>query len=476
MEANMFQVIPENFFVPLASPNKAIYWECLIKLFSVMNHQLSFGVERDILVQELQYYFDQEQALAIEEEEFDGKNSRDKANWMLRRLEYYGWIEIETDKSYVQRAGFQEYAVKMIKTLLEIEEGKQIEYQGYIYTIYSLVRSNTDNPGIVLLSILENTDMLITGLKNLNSGIKHYIDELTKYRTPAEIMDVLFNDYIENIVDKAYHRLLTSDNVSKFRPEIVERLESKSRNKAYIEKAGAELAAIREVSKEQAQELVYQYIHDIISAFQNMDDILAEINRKNTQYQKAAINRAKFYLIGGEDVRGQLKEILSEINEKINAKGMELGGIYRISFLDEMIRIYSSGVLDEKSLFVPIEGKKEFKPVELLNELPDAKLRQEKLKKMMEKMERVLNPEKINLYVLDCLQGRGRMMASELPLATTEDFVYLIYIRLYGQRKNMKYAVEAGKDVEVNGYRFRDYTIHKKEERDGLFRGNAAKG
>ena len=265
MEAHMFQVIPENFFVPLASPNKAIYWECLIKLFSVMNHQLSFGVERDILVQELQYYFDQEQALAIEEEEFDGKNSRDKANWMLRRLEYYGWIEIETDKSYVQRAGFQEYAVKMIKTLLEIEEGKQIEYQGYIYTIYSLVRSNTDNPGIVLLSILENTDMLITGLKNLNSGIKHYIDELTKYRTPAEIMDVLFNDYIENIVDKAYHRLLTSDNVSKFRPEIVERLESKSRNKAYIEKAGAELAAIREVSKEQAQELVYQYIHDIIN-------------------------------------------------------------------------------------------------------------------------------------------------------------------------------------------------------------------
>lgn len=39
-------------------------------------------------------------------------------------------------------------------------EGKQIKYQGYIYTIYSLVRSATDNPGIVLLSIVENTDML----------------------------------------------------------------------------------------------------------------------------------------------------------------------------------------------------------------------------------------------------------------------------------------------------------------------------
>lgn len=227
---------------------------------------------------------------------------------MLRRLEFYGWIEIETDKSYVQRVNFKDYAVKIIKTLLEIEEGKQIEYQGYIYTIYSLVRSSTDNPGIVLISILENTDMLITGLKNLNSGIKRYIDELTKYRTPAEI------------------------------------------------------------------------------------------NQKNTQYQRAAINRAKFFLIGGEDVRGQLKEILSAMNEKINEENMDLGGIYRIAFLDEMIRIYSCGMLDEKSLYVPIEGKKEFRPVELINDMPDLELRQAKLKKMLEKMERVLNPRKIDAY------------------------------------------------------------------------------
>ncbi len=459
----MFQIVSENFFVPLASPNKVIYWECLTKLFTVMNHQLSFGVERDILVQELQYYFEQEQAAAMVEEGFDGKNSRDKANWMLRRLEYYGWIEVETDKSYVQRVSFKDYAVKIMKILLEIEEGKQIEYQGYIYTIYSLVRSSTDNPGIVLLSILENTDMLITGLKNLNSGIKHYIDELTKYKTPAEIMDVLFNDYMENIVDKAYHRLLTSDNVSKFRPEIVERLENKSRSRTYMEKASGELAGIREITIEQAKELVYQYIHEIIDAFQNMDDILAEINQKNTQYQKAAINRAKFYLIGGEDVRGQLKEILSEVNEKINAEGMELGGIYRISFLEELIKIYSSGMLDEKSLYVPIEGKKEFKPAGLINDFPDEKVRQEKLKKMMEKMERVLNPPKIDRYVQDCLHGRSRMMASEMPLETIEDFVRIIYVRLYGQRKNMQYEIEADEDITVNGYRFRDYVIRKKE-------------
>ena len=62
-------------------------------------------------------------------------------------------------------------------------------------------------------------------------------------------MDALFNDYITNIVDKAYHRLLTSDNVSKFRPEIMQCLEKRSHNEEFLEKASAEIAAIREVPR-----------------------------------------------------------------------------------------------------------------------------------------------------------------------------------------------------------------------------------
>lgn len=459
----MFHVIDEHFFVPLASPNKLVYWECICKLFAVMDHQLSFGVERDVLVEELQYYFEQTQAAELEGEDVEGKSARDKANWMLRKLENYGWIDIETDKSYVQRVNFKEYAVKVIRTLLEIAEGKQIEYQGYIYTIYSLVRSKTDNPGIVLLSIVENTDMLITGLKNLSSSIKHYIDELTRYKTPAEIMDVLFNDYIENIVDKAYHRLLTSDNVSKFRPEIIERLESKSRSESYVDKASEELAGIREIPKDEAEELVYHYIHQVIDAFQNMDEILSEINRKNTQYQRAAINRAKFYLIGGEDVRGQIKEILSGMNEAINQDTMDLNGIYRIGFMDELIRIYSSAVLDEKSFYTPIEGKKVFEPEILLEEEPEQEFRNEKIRWMLEKLARVLNPEKVNKYVEKQLGDRREMLASELPLENTDDFVKIIYIRLYGQRKNMRYIIAVKDMIQKGGYRFRDFTIHRKE-------------
>ena len=96
----LFDVIPENFFRPLAAPGKIVYWECICRLFSVTSRQLSFGVERDVLVDELQYYFDSAMSADIPEEEFEetgSMTSRDKANFMLRRLESYGWIYIDVD-------------------------------------------------------------------------------------------------------------------------------------------------------------------------------------------------------------------------------------------------------------------------------------------------------------------------------------------------------------------------------------------
>ena len=458
----MFQTIPENFFIPLASPNKIIYWECVCKLFSVMDNQLSFGVEREILADELQFYFEQANAAEDIAGEFSGVGAREKANSMLRKLESYGWIEIETDKSYVQRVNFREYAVRVVKTLLEIEDGKQIEYQGYIYTIYSLVRARSDHPGVVLTQILENTDLLVTGLKNLNSNIKAYIDELTRHSTVAEIMNALFNDYITNIVDKAYHRLLTSDNVSKFRPEIIQRLEQKSKSKSYIEKTAGELAALKEIDREEAGELTYRYLHEIIEAFRGMDDILTEINRKNTQYQRAAINRAKFLLTGSEDIRGQIKDILMGLNEEINREQMDLAGIYQIDFLEGLIRLYSSSFLDENSFYAPIEGRKEFVPQEVLPGEPDPGQRQKKLQRMVEKLQRSMTPEKIEAYLKQQMGNRDSILAAQLPLEQVEDFVKIIYIRLYGQRKNMSYEIHLKTEKQINGYGFKDFEIRRK--------------
>ena len=62
------------------------------------------------------------------------------------------------------------------------------------------------------------------------------------------------------------------------------------------------------------------------------------------------------------------EKILSGMSEKIDAEHMDLGGIYRIEFIDELVRLCSAAVLDEKSLYTPIEGKKAFEPEAIAQE------------------------------------------------------------------------------------------------------------
>ena len=73
--------------------------------------------------------------------------------------------------------------------------------------------------------------------------------------------------------------------------------------------------------------------------------------------------------------------------------------------------------------------------------------------------------KKIDGYVEKQLGERPEMLASELPLDTTDDFVKMIYVRLYGQRKNMKYVVSVRETIQKEGYQFTDFTIRKKVQK-----------
>jgi hypothetical protein len=381
---------------------------------------------------------------------------------IIRKLVEYGWLTNETTYSHVQLIHFNDYAVDIIKTLDKIINNTKLEYQAVIYTIYTLIRSNSENKGILLNQIFENTDKLITGLKSLNSNIKKYIDELTKYATVAEIMDALFNDYRANIVDKAYHRLKTSDNVSKFRPEIVEALEGYMKDEQFINIAAREISEIKELSLEEGTERVQDILRELIDAFHNIDFIIEEIDNKNSQYQRSAINRARFLLSNSEDLSGQVKEILLYMSDEIVKSEINLNTVYDLDYVQNIFKIYTQGFIDEASLYAPVEGKKDFKPEALVDIDIDNERRKEKLDRMKKKLEDSMSARNIEKYVADILGGGDVMLASAMPLETTLDFIKIIYIRLYGQRKRLSYKIVNKNEVNIKGYRFRDFEVWRK--------------
>ena len=65
----MFHIIPDNFLSHYLLQTELYTGNVSAAFFAIMEHQFSFGVEREVLVDELEFYFGQENAAQLVEEE-----------------------------------------------------------------------------------------------------------------------------------------------------------------------------------------------------------------------------------------------------------------------------------------------------------------------------------------------------------------------------------------------------------------------
>ncbi len=164
---------------------------------------------------------------------------------------------------------------------------------------------------IALEKAYEQTEQLISGLKSLNHNIKRYIEIVLKEKKPQEILKIHFEDYKQEILDRSYHRLKTSDNVSKYRPRIIRRISEWYENDLWVaEIAAADVRRGRFKSIDEAKQDAYRRLDFIRQSYLNMDGLLEEIDRRNAQYANSSFMQIRYILNSSRDTEGQLLEIL----------------------------------------------------------------------------------------------------------------------------------------------------------------------
>lgn len=225
---NLFDIVGSDFFKALTGKYQNIFMDCLEIIYSAYRTELSYGVDREIIIAQLANYFEQSGSDDIQFEEGQDifRDARSKANEFLRKLKGYGWIEYEFDNSGCAKIIMPNHSISVLQTFIAISKQNEMEYQSEISAIFSLLTNENllDRPySQVIKPVYDRTIVLFTELKKLNTSIRKYIDELTDGQTPEELMDHFFS-YNENIGSKAYHRMKTNDNISRFRNTIENRL------------------------------------------------------------------------------------------------------------------------------------------------------------------------------------------------------------------------------------------------------------
>lgn len=469
-EINLFNIIPEDLFKPLTSKYKTTYIDCLSLIYNTYKTELSFGVDKEVILSELENYFDEEAnvEMVFDEDQEVAMDSRSKANAILRRLKDSGWIEYELANDYKVKVNLFDYAATMIESFNKIVKNEEMEYQSLVSQIHATLinqEAYVKPYEYIIKRVVENTEELMIGLKKLNTNIKKYIDDITNEKTAGEIVQDFFV-YHKDIGSKAYHRIKTSDNISYFRVAIIEKVANILKDDVIFNKAVEGYTEVEQVeSREVAEDSLRGLIISIISAFRNYDEIVAEIDNKHSKYINSAIARAKFLLTNTNNAEGKISKILKYISNEFNKDDAVNLDDEIDEELCQIFNIFPQNFMDSDSLYVVPISKKVALP-ERINVQLGISEEERKLRKLAlkEKNKSRFSRKNINEYIDKMLKDKKAMLASTLPLESKRDLIRIIFISLYGKDpKSIYRTTKINETISSNDFRFCDFLIERCE-------------
>jgi len=374
---DLFDIIPENFFSLLTGKNKRLYLACLIESFKTYEMGSILGIDKKLVVDELTEYLDsrdfsftrEDEDNSDEDEDEASSSNRSLAYFVLRRFEQTGWIYIDVTGDYEEILNFTDTGITFVEALMNCmpwhtetfdfnldDYGDDpnfigfdtTEYNGYIHTIYTLLNNASSDYGLTVQEVFRNTKLLIRALRKLDSRMKDYIESVVDNTDIHDLIERLMNYKVE-LIDHGYKQLKTGDNINKYRLSIVTNLEDIEKNESAMYKV-VDTYLARYPKMEVAYKRAYRDLDEMIDVFNELDDFVSEIDKKNTKYIDSTIGKIKFLLSEDDNTIGKLNDILKYI--KVEAKNDHLDKA--INKCNDLFKLREQKYYNsEKSLYTP---------------------------------------------------------------------------------------------------------------------------
>ena len=460
---NIFDVVPANFFSILASKNKSIYYDCLKRLYDLYDRKMGFDVTREEAMDELIDYF--EDSPDFQEDDEVTQTPREKANYVLNRLYQTGWLVLETDNNYNDLVSFRYYALTVLEGFDRIAAPKEeeesdyavFEYKGYLFSIYSLLtKSSNEELNLVINQVARLALEFISEIKKINLKLRDYITSISQNTGVRELMEKLI-DYKTQLVDKSYQRLKTFDNVDRYKRRILEKLEDIYGNDVLMNKLTGAHMIDKGSTREEAEFAITRSINDTIDIFNNLDDLIDEIEQKNKVYVNSTITKIKFLLNNETDTLGKLNFIL-----KFMTKDKGLTEHQLMSKIETLFTISQQQALQTNSLQSP---KIFTRPIEssalITKERPDL---DELQKAFLDAYNSKFSEVAIKKFVDMILSKADKVKASQLfsDNIDSDGITRLLYVLVYGTTSDGYNITKLNEKYETDKFLINDFEIARR--------------
>lgn len=458
---NLFEKIPENFFSILVSKNKDLYIQALFVLREAFKQEMI--ISKDNLISRLINSLETEFAQADFEEDMDGievlkeNNISAKAYFLLRKLKWAGWIEIE-----IQRDSFEEYinqpdySIKIVNLLYAIASEEKTEYNSYVFSTYSslkIAKLEPDKTYEAIVVAYNNTINLLDELKTLYNSLGRYHKKMCNKETVNEIVKEHFLDY-KAYSDEMIYPLITRDSIPRYKGPIKEMLKDILSNQTVLQQIAVDqVTKKRYPDKEQAQTDILTKIRTVLEIYEKLDITMEQIENKNNDYVRASVQRINYLLTSDKELKGKLIKIIKNMEKPALAETIK-----------QETNLIKGQYLCDNSLYIRTKqnNKKQENPEAIVKIDLNNKQAMEDLSKTIEKQ---YSNKQIEAYMEKQFKGRPYIDSKEIELVTTEDLILLILATIRADNsKKMSYEVQDSKEqVENNGYRIPNLRFKKRK-------------
>ena len=438
---SVFAHLPESFFIPLASPHRRHYAALLLLYYRLFLEYRS-SVERELVVTRFAEYFagldasdeiaDEEEPAADAEETAQPArpDPRGLASLFLRKLIGYGWMAEEEQLDFSRVINLCVHARPFFEALDATERGASVEYESHIVAVYSSLCSDAskENGEHAVLNAHWHTRLLVESLKVLEQNIKSYVQDMFKLDAPIpEILHAHYDVYMHEVVDRAYTRLKTSDNLSRYRPRVSRAVNAFLKNEPWMTRTAEKLATIQRTTVSASKEKVREMLLEIRDELKSIDPILESIDDKNRRYSRISTERIRTRLHADSSLQGKIARIVRALTREPPTLAAEEIG-HRIFRLRHLVR---DSLYTRRNRDVAEGALLRQRADDLEAEIAAAELRL--------RITNQLNPAKIADFLSGYCPSPGTAKEAQEIVNDVDSFVRLIYAANYAEARDSSF-------------------------------------
>ena len=440
--------IPDTFWSLFRSVNRDIYIEALLCINEEYQYN-NYFLTREVCIQVLGDMNARKRFKLQWEEnetEFDMLETPSSRilNWLLKT----GWLKrIEDYQTLVTNIVIPDYSAVFIEAFERLSsedmQDTEIYIQNVYATLFSFKNDSRANLGM-LRTALVNTKRLNKALQDMLHNMDKFFARLLEQNNYEDLLREHLDGYVEEIVQKKYHILKTSDNIYIYKMDIKKCLRDMREDEEWIEEIRTRAAQMGDTKDD-----VLDLLDQIERGFDDIEHRIANMDKEHAKYVRATVTRLNYLLSGETDTKGLVVQLLNRMSQTEDAQEQDA----MIRETGERMNLSLLEILSEKSLYKRRRPRTDFISKMAPDQaLPD--LDKDDVRKLI-RIQMRYSRSQIEEFIESYMDGEV-MDASKISLMDEEAFEKLILAYDYSTRKNSKYMVleEEPDQIENGSYKY----------------------